>query len=93
MDLCFRYGGEEFLVILPMTQIHDALIVAERLRLLVFEECRKVLREICEMPVTVSIGVASYSSEIGSAAELLSQADQRLYLAKQSGRNRVVCST
>jgi diguanylate cyclase (GGDEF)-like protein len=92
MDLCFRYGGEEFLVILPMTQIHDALIVAERLRQLIFEECRKVLREIFEMPVTVSIGVASYSSDVGSVTELLSQADRRLYLAKQGGRNQVVYS-
>ncbi len=89
MDLCFRYGGEEFLIILPMTKTYDAQIVAERIRQLVFDESRKVLHKTSEMPVTVSIGISSYSTDSGTAAELLNMADQQLYLAKLGGRNRV----
>ncbi len=89
MDICFRYGGEEFLVILPMTTIYDARIVAERIRQLVFDESRKVLYETTEMPVTVSIGISAYATDSGTAAELLNLADQQLYSAKLGGRNRI----
>lgn len=90
-DMVARYGGEEFVCLLPDTNAQGAMIVAEGLRLAVMG---------CEIPhaqstahtcVTVSLGVATLLVEQPvAAAELLKQADQNLYLAKDQGRNRVV---
>ena len=90
-DLVARYGGEEFVCLLPDTNAQGAMIVAEALRLAVMA---------CEIPhaestahahVTVSLGIATLLPEHPiPAAELLKQADQNLYLAKEQGRNRTV---
>ena len=85
-DLVYRYGGEEFVVLLHGTPLQGAAIVAERIRQAVADtSCR------CEgeaIPVTVSLGVAALTQESGSA--LFDRADQALYQAKADGRNRVV---
>lgn len=81
-DLVSRYGGEEFLVLLPETPPPGAVLVAERLRAGV------AALDHLPMPVTVSIGVASCLQD-ESAEELIERADQALYQAKQGGRNRV----
>lgn len=83
-DLAARYGGEELLVILPDTPLEGARIAAERLRASI---CASKLPDI-ERTISVSIGIADLLPDDSSLA-LIDRADQRLYLAKQRGRNRV----
>ncbi len=87
-DFCFRYGGEEFLVLLPQTDLGGAQIVAEKIRKLcqdrVFED------EGDSTTVTTSIGVATLNYNLPSdSKELVAFADKALYRAKAEGRNRV----
>lgn len=77
-DLCFRIGGEEFLIILPETGIHITEIVAERIR-----KTTECTTSPSGNPITVSMGIGSFS-------ELMNRTDQALYKAKHEGRNRVV---
>jgi diguanylate cyclase len=80
VDLVTRYGGDEFVVIMPHTDLAGAAVLAERLR-------EKIAKS---MPFTVSIGVASAGA--GDTAEsLFEQADAALYRAKSDGRNRTNC--
>jgi diguanylate cyclase (GGDEF)-like protein len=79
-----RYGGEEFLVLMPGASAEGAHRVAEKLRLAVAEKLTE------PKPVTVSIGVASRSDYDRSLADTLARADAALYRAKALGRNRVV---
>ncbi|MBE0624974.1 MAG: GGDEF domain-containing protein [Burkholderiales bacterium] len=88
-DFIGRYGGEEFLVVLPQTRLAEALKVAERVRACVFEppvRCGKL-----ELQVSVSIGVATPVDADETNEQILNRADQGLYQAKENGRNRV-CS-
>jgi len=87
-DIAFRYGGEEFSVILPETSIEDAKVTAERIRQEV-ENHKFIDGEGQEHSLTVSIGVASYPDHCSSRASLLLAADVALYQAKSLGRNRV----
>ncbi|MCB2180512.1 MAG: GGDEF domain-containing protein [Desulfobulbaceae bacterium] len=85
-DICCRYGGEEFAVILPLTDVHEAGTIADRLK-----------NELAEhLPggwtVTVSIGVASCGKDAGTYKDLVEKADAALYQAKKNGKNRVVVS-
>jgi diguanylate cyclase (GGDEF)-like protein len=84
-DYCCRYGGEEFVVFLPSTNMEIAISVAERLRLKV----SGTVSPIGEM-VTISLGVATWDSSNQNAADILLRVDRALYAAKQTGRNRVV---
>ena len=87
-DLAARFGGEEFVVVLPNTNLTQSLVMAEKLRLVV--ERHQFSDQGRQWPVTVSIGVAAYKADQpDSAAGLLQLADQALYQAKNSGRNRV----
>lgn len=85
-DSCYRYGGDEFALILSGTELEAAREVAERLRSLIAETA--VPTESGILGITASIGVASYS-EAGSVEQLVHLADARLYLSKAGGRNRV----
>ena len=87
-DRLGRYGGEEFLIILPATSIEAATVLAERVRLAVAETA---LDQIDER-VTVSIGVADWRDGEDSAFRLIEQADQALLKSKATGRNRIVAS-
>jgi diguanylate cyclase (GGDEF)-like protein len=91
-DWLGRWGGEEFLIVLPGTPAEGAIIVAERLRKAV-EENRIHLKGYQELQVTISIGLTSTEAEFGNSYTLdtlTGQADQALYHAKESGRNCVV---
>jgi two-component system cell cycle response regulator len=88
-DVFARYGGEEFAVILPEIELAGAVATAEKLRKVV--EKQKFVFEEQVMPVTISIGVAAIKADITEMQPLIKLADERLYDAKQKGRNRV-CS-
>jgi two-component system cell cycle response regulator len=89
-DRIGRWGGEEFLVVLPDTNLSAAVTVAERLRVATDET--KFPREDGEYhAVQISLGVACASEPYPSLAKLVSAADQSLYQAKQAGRNCVCC--
>lgn len=93
IDIVVRYGGEEFLVILPNTTKIGALEVAERIQQGFLELGIKHEASNVEKFVTVSQGVAEISNETHSVFDCLIQADQLLYKAKENGRNRIeVCS-
>ncbi len=88
-DHAARYGGEEFVVILPETTNEGALALAERLRAAVADTAVPVT-EGRTIPVTISIGVATFPADAGSGTALIAAADAALYVAKQGGRNRVI---
>ncbi|MDP9455405.1 MAG: GGDEF domain-containing protein [Actinomycetota bacterium] len=88
-DTSYRYGGEEFLIILPEQSLETATVAAERLRRMV--EDQKIPHQPTPYGiVTVSCGLAQLSAgENKSVEELLKEADAALYEAKENGRNRV----
>jgi diguanylate cyclase (GGDEF)-like protein len=88
-DQVFRYGGEEFMVLLPETSLNEGLAAAERSRRLVERESRRLLRGAKARGVTVSAGVASFPCDGGNLEALLHVVDQLLYLAKEKGKNMV----
>ncbi|WP_457595911.1 diguanylate cyclase [Hydrogenimonas sp.] len=87
-DVLVRYGGEEFLVLMPHTDLKRAFIAAEKFRRLV-EEMEVVLEDGKALRVTVSGGVADYRTGM-DLEDLIQRADEALYEAKRGGRNRVV---
>lgn len=87
VDIVGRYGGEEFLAILPNTPLEGAQIFAEKIRARV-EEFRFVYKGE-EVPVTLSAGIADVK-EFATQKEVIEEADQRLYRAKHDGRNRIM---
>jgi diguanylate cyclase (GGDEF)-like protein/PAS domain S-box-containing protein len=87
-DINGRYGGEEFVILLPETGILSAQQAAERIRVTIAD--RPVATSKGLIPVTISLGVASVQgTEIREVERLLDMADQALYAAKEAGRNRV----
>ena len=89
IDMPGRYGGEEFIVILPNTAEDEAARFAERVRTTVEEYLYR--DEANEIRMTCSSGVASFPwNGVGTPEQLLKAADEALYVAKESGRNRVV---
>lgn len=84
-DAVGRYGGEEFIVLLPETLQKDAIIVAEKLRLSVSSLHLKGIRT-----VTISCGVTEVLDNYSSVDELIDSVDKKLYQAKEQGRNRVI---
>ena len=85
-DLCGRFGGEEFIIILPETKLVGAMRFANRLRESV--EKHKFIFNNIQIPVTISIGITSAGFS-DSVESLLSRVDDALYEAKRKGRNRV----
>ncbi|HVK54204.1 MAG TPA: diguanylate cyclase [Burkholderiales bacterium] len=89
-DLLCRYGGEEFCIFLDGVTLKDGADVAERMRSSVEREAGPGVRTIDGLKINSSFGVASVRKGSKTLAEMIDQADQALYRAKKSGRNRVV---
>lgn len=90
IDLPCRYGGEEFVVVMPDTRLEDAERIAERIRLHVAGSPFRVMGGSELLTVTISIGVAATLGEGDKPEALLKRADEAVYEAKASGRNKVV---
>lgn len=86
IDMIGRFGGEEFVAILPNTNKDGAYKFAEKLRKII--QKTKFMYKNTRIPITISGGVAA-RDEVGSKEEVLKKADERLYLAKKHGRNRI----
>jgi diguanylate cyclase (GGDEF)-like protein len=89
LDVVARFGGEEFMIILPETDRQGALTVAETIRSRV-DEYEFATPKGTPAELTISIGVAIYKDDADSATELISSVDQALYRAKDHGKNQVV---
>ena len=87
-DMVFRYGGEEFVVILTETNSQNALIPLERLRKLIENNTFRYNHQ--DLKITVSIGVTSDLHSVNTPWEMFDIADRALYNAKEGGRNRIV---
>jgi diguanylate cyclase (GGDEF)-like protein/putative nucleotidyltransferase with HDIG domain len=87
-DYAFRYGGDEFAVLLPQTSIQDALQVVERVR-------KKIAEGIYsdKIPITASIGLASWPDDGISHTDIIASADVTLYRAKRNGGNQTLCAS
>lgn len=83
-DLVGRYGGEEFCIVLPHLDINKAAATSERIRKAIMADTSS------GVPITMSFGVSSLVMQANDHEELTNQADKALYIAKESGRNRVV---
>jgi len=90
IDLACRYGGEEFVIVMPETDMHVAGVVAERLRRAIAGEPFAINKGASRIDVTISIGLATLESKGEPIADVLKRADKALYRAKHDGRNRVV---
>ena len=90
IDLACRYGGEEFVIVMPETDLHVAGMVAERLRRSIVGETFAITKGTKRIEVTVSIGLSTLERKGEAVADVLKRADTALYRAKHDGRNRVV---
>ncbi|MCF6321008.1 MAG: PleD family two-component system response regulator [Rhizobiaceae bacterium] len=90
IDLACRYGGEEFVVAMPDTDMALALVVAERLRNEVAAHPFIVANGAKQLPITVSVGVSTFQDGDDTPKKLMKRADLALYQAKSNGRNQVV---
>ena len=88
-DFSFRYGGEEFAVILPETRLEGAFMVGESLREKITKGVTPLLGRNADRVVSVSLGVAGYPIDGSTTDQLLDHADKCLYQAKRQGRDRV----
>jgi two-component system, cell cycle response regulator len=90
LDLACRLGGEEFVVVMPDTDLSEAYHVGERLRQCIAAAPFYIGDRIGTLQVTASVGVAARELDDGTPDLMLKRADQALYCAKRDGRNRVV---
>ena len=86
-ELLARYGGEEFVIVMPESTLEQASLLAEKVRKLIEET--KFHFEEHTIPVTVSVGVANHYSKLQDVDAFIKAADEALYRAKETGRNRV----
>jgi diguanylate cyclase (GGDEF)-like protein len=92
-DLVYRYGGDEFVVILPDTSLKTGATVGERLLKNIKEESFFINNTESEKKLSVSIGVAAFPENARNQTEILEIADRMMYHAKESGRGRVTTAT
>lgn len=89
IDLACRYGGEEFVVVMPDTDLGVAALVGERIRRRIASEPFPVGQGARQVEVTISVGIAARMGPQDNASQILKRADEALYRAKRDGRNRV----
>lgn len=89
IDLACRFGGEEFVIVMPETDAHVAGMVAERLRRSIAGQEFTVNKGSKHLDVTISIGLATLERKGEPVADVLKRADKALYRAKHAERNRV----
>ena len=85
-DIVYRYGGEEFVILLSHTPIEGAELLAERIR---YRLEHHTDSKLCGLPVTASFGVSALKNQDDSPQSLLNRADKAMYRAKMMGRNQV----
>ncbi len=89
-DILSRYGGEEFLVALPVTPIEDAKFVADRIVKSFNSDTFEIGKDKKPIALTVTIGLAAFPDNSNNKDELIGNADKALYKGKNNGKNRVV---
>ena len=89
VDIVARFGGEEFIVILPQTGLEESVRIAERMRSQIAKSYFSNSKGDRDLKATISIGVAIYPNGVISSSQLLEKVDKAMYLAKNDGRNRV----
>ncbi len=89
-DIVVRYGGEEFVIILPNTAEEEAIALADRV-LHAVQETRIAISAAEKVSITVSGGVASFPQNASTAKGLLNAADSAMYAAKTAGKNTIIC--
>jgi len=92
-DVVCRYGGEEFAVIMPMTKVQDAALVMSRIRADLQDRTFYSPYDDRDFNILISVGIAQFPSDGETADSLTRSADEALYEAKETGRNRVVMYT
>ncbi len=90
-DIVVRYGGEEFIIILPNTPEQETVNLADRIRMTV-EKTHFLANRTAGVTITLSGGIASYPRNAADASSLLYAADSALYAAKAAGKNMIICS-
>lgn len=91
-DITFRYGGDEFVIILSHTNLDAAVLVAERIRVQI-EKKRFLARDGMDIRLTASIGVAAVPQHAATKVQILKAADEALYGVKKAVRNSVIAAT
>ena len=89
VDLVARFGGEEFVVLLPDTSADGSLLAAERMRFEIQAQPFDIEDGATRLPITVSVGTATVAGVALTSEELLARADEAVYRAKRAGRNQV----
>lgn len=90
-DVAARYGGDEFAVFLPRTEMKEAELLADRILDLVRAKTFELSNGSVKKSTTVTIGVATTSTDTSSPDDLIAHADKALYAAKEAGRNQFAC--
>jgi diguanylate cyclase (GGDEF)-like protein len=90
-DIALRYGGEEFMLILPQTDANLLVAIGEKIRQAVSATPVDMGAAGVRLPLTISVGVAAFRADSDSGETLIARADAALYRAKEGGRNRVEC--
>jgi two-component system cell cycle response regulator len=90
IDLACRLGGEEFVVVMPDTDLAKAYLIGERLRQCIAAAPFYAGERASQLKMTASVGVAAIEQPSDTPSRILKRADQALYCAKRDGRNRVV---
>lgn len=88
-DVACRYGGEEFCILLPQTNLNEAGVIAERMRQRVAERDYPFGKSQPLGTVSVSIGISTFAKHIDTAEKVIAAADRALYSAKSQGKNRI----